>query len=335
MNKTFLHLEIILLLAVPTAAVAQDSISEKSITGNVMTEVNFGHRHGQEKPTVIDFPHIVAGATWQMGHGWSAVAEVEYERFYSDGSWGNNFRDNYATNKLYVNKAWSDALNVKMGIVDIPVGTTNSGGPALTIYDPSSESALLPMTWHDGGVAVWGQTGMFHYEVGAYVYGAAPLKDSRMVGTAARVGMTTGGFDVSLSGYYGTTKVGMEHRQGLDIDGQEHIGHVALDFAYLANGWTIDGQAIASSGNGNRAVGVEAGYDVATLMRLENFSLIPFARYDGVYHVADVSCNKYTIGLNTTLPLGFTFKAEASRQNPTDTRHSTSFDISIGWQGEF
>ena len=84
------------MLAVPTAAVAQDSISEKSITGNVMTEVNFGHRHGQEKPTVIDFPHIVAGATWQMGHGWSAVAEVEYERFYSDGSWGNNFHDNYA-----------------------------------------------------------------------------------------------------------------------------------------------------------------------------------------------------------------------------------------------
>lgn len=67
MNKTFLHLEIVLLLAVPTAAVAQDSISEKSITGNVMTEVNFGHRYGQEKPTVIDFPHIVAGATWQMG----------------------------------------------------------------------------------------------------------------------------------------------------------------------------------------------------------------------------------------------------------------------------
>ena len=336
MNKATILFCAVGLSMLSTTVSAQDSIQEKRISGNVMTEVNFGHRHTQEHPTIIDFPHIVVGGQWQMGRGWSAVVEMEYERFRADGSWQNGFVDNYATNKLYINKEWSKAVNVKAGIVDIPVGTTNSGGPALTIYDPYSESALLPMTWHEGGAAVWGRSGIFHYEAGAYVYAAAPLRQSRLVGAASRVGIqTVGGLDVSLSGYYGTMTVGMEQRQGLDLGDSRHVGHVALDFAYLAGGWTIDGQAIASSANSNRSAGVEVGYDVATLMRLTQFSIIPFARYDGVFHVENASCNKWNVGLNTTLPLGFTFKAEAARMNPTNERHKASLDVSIGWQGEF
>ena len=49
-----------------TAVSAQDSIQEKRISGNVMTEVNFGYRHNLEHPTFIDFPHIVVGGQWQM-----------------------------------------------------------------------------------------------------------------------------------------------------------------------------------------------------------------------------------------------------------------------------
>lgn len=318
-----------------TATIAQDSIVQKRITGYVSTEVNYGRHEKGTKP-LIDFPHLIAGATVQMGRGWSVVTEVEYERFRTDGQWGNNFRDNYTTNKFYVNKSWSQALNVKAGIVDIPVGTTNSGGPALTIYDPLDESTLMPMTWHEGGAALWGSYRKVHYEVGAYVYPTAPLKDSRLLGAAARVGiMPVDGLDLSLSCFYGSSKEGMVQRQNPNLAEFDHVHHTAFDIAYVANGWTIDGQLTASSCHSNKAAGVEIGYDVATLLGWSCCSIIPFTRYDGYYHVEGVSCNKYTVGLNTSLPLGFVIKAETGRTFISDDSCTSSFDLSLGWQCEF
>lgn len=315
---------------------AQDSVSNKRLEGSIYTEVNYGHRHGEQHPTVTDFPHIIGSATLNIGKGWSAVAEVEYERFRTDGSWQNNFIDNYTTNKLYINKSWSEALNIKGGIIDIPVGTTNSGGPALTIYDPESESAIMPMTWHEGGAALWGSYKRVHYQIGGYFYTAAPLKRSRLLGTAARIGYTpVDGLDLSLSAFYGSTKARMLHKQYPAIAELGHMAYMSFDFAYLANGWTIDGQAIATNKNGYKATGVEVGYDIAMLTGLKSFNIIPFTRYDGYYHIEGVSCNKWTVGLNTSLPLGFTFKAEASWQNPTNTTMQRSVDVSIGWQTDF
>ena len=311
---------------------AQDSVSHKRLEGSIYTEVNYGHRHGEQHPTVTDFPHIIGSATLDMGKGWSAVAEVEYERFRTDGSWQNNFRDNYTTNKLYINKSWSEALNVKGGIIDIPVGTTNSGGPALTIYDPLSESTLMPMTWHEGGAALWGSYKRVHYEIGGYVYTAAPLKRSRLLSTAARVGYKPiDGLDMSLSAFYGSTKDGMLQRQNAALAEYGHMAYMAFDFAYLAHGWVIDGQALAANRCGYKATGLEAGYDLATLAGITSCNITPFARYDGYYHVNGVSCNKWTIGLNTSLPLGFTFKAEAGWMNPSNDSWKRSIDISIGW----
>ena len=216
------------------------------------------------------------------------------------------------------------------------MGTTNAGGPALTIYDPLSESTLMPMTWHEGGIAMWGRTGIVHYELGTYVYPTVPLKHSRLLGAATRVGIEPlNGLDLSLSGFYGSAKEGMDQRDNPNLIEYDHAFHAAFDFAYLANGWTIDGQLIASNAHDNKAAGLEAGYDLATTLGLPSFSIIPFARYDGYFHVDNVFCNKWTAGLNTSLPLGFTLKAEAAWMNPSNAKHTTMVDISIGWQHEF
>ncbi len=339
-NTSLTNLFFILCLACigagPMNAQESDRDSTKWLTGYAMTEVNYGHRHGLEHPTVTDFPHIIIGGTAQMGKGWSIVAELEYERFRMDGQWANNFRDNYTTNKLYINKQWSEAVNVKAGIIDVPVGTTNSGGPALTIYDPLDESTLMPMTWHEGGIAFWGQTKLFHYQMGGYIYPTAPLKDSRLLGFALRGGITpVEGLDVSLSYFYGSSKEGMVQRCNPNLAEFSHLYHAAFDFAYINDNWTIDGQMTMSNTYKNKAAGIEAGYDVAGAMGLKSFSIIPFARYDGYFHVEGTSCNKWTIGINTSLPLGFTFKAEAGWEDPSNAKHLTSCDVSIGWQGEF
>ena len=216
------------------------------------------------------------------------------------------------------------------------MGTTNAGGPALTIYDPLSESTLMPMTWHEGGIALWGRTGIVHFELGTYVYPTTPLKHSRLLGAATRVGIEPiNGLDLSLSGFYGSAKEGMDQRDNPNLMDYDHAFHAAFDFAYIANGWTIDGQLIASNAHDNKAAGLEAGYDLATCLGLPSFSIIPFARYDGYFHVDNAFCNKWTAGLNTSLPLGFTLKAEAAWMNPSNAKHTTMVDISIGWQHEF
>ena len=127
----------------------------------------------------------------------------------------------------------------------------------------------------------------------------------------------------------------MDQRDNPNLIEYDHAFHAAFDFAYLANGWTIDGQLIASNAHDNKAAGLEAGYDLATTLGLPSFSIIPFARYDGYFHVDNVFCNKWTAGLNTSLPLGFTLKAEAAWMNPSNAKHTTMVDISIGWQHEF
>jgi hypothetical protein len=196
-------------------------------------------------------------------------------------------------------------------------GNDEQRRPALTIYDPLDESTLMPMTWHEGGIAFWGQTKLFHYQAGGYIYPTAPLKDTRLLGLALRGGITpVDGLDLSLSYFYGSSKEGMVQRFNPNLAEFSHIYHAAFDFAYINDNWTIDGQMTMSNCKRNKAVGIEAGYDVAGAMGLKSFSIIPFARYDGYFHVEGASCNKWTIGLNTSLPLGFTFKAEAGWENP-------------------
>lgn len=301
-----------------------------------MTEFNYGHRHSQQHPTLTDFPHILLDGELQLGRGWTIEAEAEYERFRTDGQWQNNFRDNYTTNKLYLNKSWSDALNVKAGIIDVPVGTTNSFGPALTIYDPLDESTLMPMTWHEGGVALWGSYRRWHYQVGGYCYVDAPLKRSRLLGTAFRVGyQPVQGLDVSVSYFYGSSKEGMDQRWNPNLAQYDHMYHAALDFSYLTDRWTVDGQLVASGDHSNKALGLEAGYDVAPSLGLTKCSIIPFTRYDAYFHVNGTSCNKTSLGLNTQWPFGITVKAEAAYQNPTGPEHLWMTDISLGWQCSF
>lgn len=328
------------LFFLPALAVAQDSIAGKRIETSLMTEVNYGRHHGSPHTAIIDFPHVLLDLEATLGRDWSVVAELEYERFYSDGAWANNFRDNYTTNKLYLNKRWSAGLNLKAGIVDIPVGTTNSGSPALTVYDPLSESKLMPMSWHEGGLAVWGRLGRWHYEAGGYCYPTAPLRQSRMLGGAMRVGVRPiDGLDVSASCFVGSSKEGMIQRQNPYLATFSHVYHAALDFSYLAHGWTVDGQMIASSARENKSAGIEAGYDclhgIVRRPALASCSAIVFARFDGYFHVESVSCNKWSVGLNATLPLGFTLKTETAWINPSDARHQTTFDVSVGWQGSF
>lgn len=316
----------------------QEGNDEKIFTGSAYTEVNYGHKYYGEERTLWDFPHIVLSGELRLGKWWTVTAEFEYERFYDEGEWGNNFGDNFATNLFYVNKSFSNAFNVKAGIIGVPVGLTNSGGPALTIYDPESEAAILPMTWHETGVALWGEAGKWSYELAALAYFDAPFKRSKMMGAAARIAHSNliDGLNIGLSGYWGTSSCGMVgFGKPADFIGDNGLAYGGVDFAYENNGWTVDGSAIYCTDNDAKTAGVEAGYDLATLFDVTNgkMQLVPFVRYDGVFTV--VRMNKLTVGANISPLENLVVKLEYGRRKYCGEQIERTFDVGIGYSIDF
>lgn len=263
-----------------------DTTHAADIQVSVSLEFNYGHHYQDGHSTLTDLPHITVGADINLHRGWTITAEMEYEQFKENDEWQGTFAENYATNKFYINKQWRESFNLKTGIIDIPVGLTNAGGPALTIYDPVSESAILPMTWHSFGVALWGNVNRWRYEVGVYGQLQCPISKSTFSGMAVRLDYRLmNHLNLGLSSYLG----------------QDQSIHAAFDFAYDAHGWMIDGQYIYSNSARMHSFGTEIGYNLLSSVHPENdkqMILLPFVRIDRVYQGSSLSSRKYSCGIH-------------------------------------
>lgn len=323
-----------------TTAMAADSGAEEKtsvFSGSFYTEVNYGHKRFSENRQRWDFPHFVFSAQVNLG-SWSLVAEVEYERFFDDGEWQDKFKDCFFKNKLYVNKRFSEAVQAKLGILDVPVALTNAGGPALTIYDPESEAMMLPMSWHEHGVGVWGSVGKWSYALSGLFYMDAPLRRSKALGVAARVDYAAScGLRLGVSGYKGTSSAGMVCYTRPDYVGTDGLTYAAFDFDYQKNGLVIDGSYIYSSDCHAMGYGVEAGYDVMTLFPSapKNLSVVPLARYDGFNAQGFTTMNKWTVGVNMTLLKGLDMKFQYGSRHNCGQDIDASLDVSVGYTLNF
>lgn len=59
-------------------------------------------------------------------------------------------------------------LNFRFGHMIVPVGLTNAHHEPLNffgVYRPEGETTILPSTWHETGVALFGDLGNFDYEL--------------------------------------------------------------------------------------------------------------------------------------------------------------------------
>ncbi len=339
MNIKILLITVVFLVC-PMVALAEeiDSLKQKPFSGEIYSEVNYGHDNYSSNKSMWDFPHIVLSGELTLKKGWSITAELEYERFYEDGEWGNNFRDNFTTNKLFANKAWNESLNLKAGIIEVPVGITNSGGPALTIYDPESEASILPMTWHDGGTALWGTSNQLSYYLALHVSADLPLSKCRMLGASARLDyLFTGGLRIGASSFWGTAHDGQLHYNSPDylLDARR-LFVASFDADYQNNGWVIDASYIYAGEHSAQGVGIEAGFDFGSLQNSwEDLSIIPFARYDGVFNTFSPATNKWTAGLNFIPWKTLTLKAEYSWRHFSGAETQRNFNIGLGYTWSF
>ena len=107
--------------------------------------------------TEIEFENGGTGATMEIEHN-KEGGEIETE-IEKGGE--------VALEQLHITKHFSNAFNLRIGHMIVPVGLTNSHHEPTLFFGtvrPESETAILPSTWHETGIAVLGYLGDFRYE---------------------------------------------------------------------------------------------------------------------------------------------------------------------------
>ncbi|MBO4264324.1 MAG: hypothetical protein J5871_06590 [Bacteroidales bacterium] len=224
-----------------------------------------GEQHGR-----FDIPHAVIYIGYDFGKGWSMQTEIEFEHggtggavekeFEEAGEWETEVEKGgeVALEQFWLQKSFCTAFNIRLGHIVVPVGSLNNAHEPLhyfTVYRPEGEYTILPSTWHDTGISLWGRTAHWRYEamvvagLDAYMfstehfvkYGAGSpfeFKAANQLGFAGRIdNYAIKNLRMSLSGFYGRAfnntypyEVIPETSRYYGVTGRTAIG--AFDFAY-------------------------------------------------------------------------------------------------------
>ena len=282
----------------------------------------------------FDIPHAVIYLGYDFGQGWTFGTEIEFEHGGNGlayekedeegGEWEQEVEKGgeVELEQFWLQKSFSKALNLRVGHIVVPVGLNNAHHEPLnyfTVYRPEGENTIMPSTWHQTGVSLWGRSGDFRYEA-QFVAGLnadnftnvnwikngpkSPLEFdvANKYGVALRLdNYTLPGLRIGLSGYYGHS-IGNSYPNnaaGVDAEykGQVVIG--AIDFTYKGHNWIVRGQA-------------DYGYlgDAAQLKYVYNRlnSKSPYK------HSAFVSKNAYAVGIEAGYNVFSQIKSLRDRQ---------------------
>lgn len=234
----------------------------------------------------FDIPHAVIYISYDFGKGWTMSSEIEFEHTGSGGAIEKEYSEGgeweqevekggeVELEQFWIQKSFGSFLNVRAGHIVVPVGLTNAHHEPLnyfTVYRPEGEATILPCTWHDTGISIWGRLGDFRYEVQMlagldafmfdrenWIQGGAgspfEFKVANKYGFAARIdNYTLPGLRVGLSGYYGQT---MHNSYPHEFEGEDANGNKktydgtkgrvaigAIDFTFNRYNWIVRGNA--------------------------------------------------------------------------------------------
>ena len=228
--------------------------------------------HQKEQHGRFDVPHAVIYLGYDFGRGWKMQMEVEFEHTGTGGAVEKEFEEagewetetekggEVALEQFWIEKSFRPEANIRVGHMVVPVGGLNFAHEPLnyfTVYRPEGEYTILPSTWHDTGISLWGRTAHWRYEamviagLDAYMfstenfvkYGAGSpfeFKSANQLGFAARVdNFSVRNLRLSLSGFYGRAFNNTYPYEEIPEDSRYHgvVGRTAIgafDFAYTA-----------------------------------------------------------------------------------------------------
>ena len=129
----------------------------------------------------FDLPHVVIWLGYDFGKGWSLGTEIEFEHGGVEaaveieeeeaGEYETEVErgGEVALEQFWLNKEFlKGVLNIKAGHIIVPVGSVNMyhlPTQFFTNYRPLGEHTILPSTWHETGISIWGKTKYWRYEV--------------------------------------------------------------------------------------------------------------------------------------------------------------------------
>lgn len=127
----------------------------------------------------FDLPHVVLYIGYDFGKGWSMGSEIEFEHGGTESAVeveneeGGEYESEIerggevALEQFWIQKSFCPQLNLRMGHIIVPVGQTNNHHMPTEffgVYRPEGENTIMPCTWHETGISVWGQTQLWNEE---------------------------------------------------------------------------------------------------------------------------------------------------------------------------
>ena len=226
----------------------------------------------------FDLPHVTLNLGYDFGHNWTMGMEIEFEHGGTESAVEIDADESgeyeaeverggeVALEQFWLNKAfWGGKFNIKAGEIIIPVGEINAyhlPGNFFSVYRSEGEAKILPNTWHQVGISLWGRLPQWRYEAiftsgldaerfghNCFVhYGAASpyeYKLGNVYAGALRIdNYSVKGLRLSLSGYYGYTFKNTERKAGSSYDnvhGALSIGSFGLELKRW--NWIVRGNA--------------------------------------------------------------------------------------------
>lgn len=128
----------------------------------------------------FDLPHVVFLVGYDFGEGWTMQSEIEFEHGGTEsaieieeeetGEYESEIErgGEVALEQFWIQKSFRPEFNLRMGHFVVPIGLTNQHHMPtefFTVYRPEGESTILPSTWHETGISLWGKTRQWKYEV--------------------------------------------------------------------------------------------------------------------------------------------------------------------------
>lgn len=257
------------------AAISRNFYSDNYLRYSSAEKYKDASSHGR-----FDLPHVVFFVGYNFGKGWSIGSEIEFEHGGTEsaieieqeeaGEYEQEVErgGEVALEQFWIQKSFNAAFNLKMGHFIVPVGLTNQHHMPTEffgVYRPEGENTIIPCTWHETGISLWGKIKDWRYEVQflagldadrfgnkGWIHDGAgspyEFKIANAYAGAARIdNYSIPGLRIGISGYIGnsfknTLSSISQKNTYKDITGTVSIG--AVDFHYDAHNWIVRGGMI-------------------------------------------------------------------------------------------
>ena len=143
----------------------------------------YGGNDGNPKKNrnTISIPRFVLAFDYKFSPKWVLSSEIEFEYggtgaarevewYEENGEYETEIEKGgeVALEQFHISYLMNKLLNFRFGHMIVPVGLTNAHHEPLNffgVYRPEGETTILPSTWHETGVALFGDLGNFDYEL--------------------------------------------------------------------------------------------------------------------------------------------------------------------------